>query len=164
MADTEISDAAAYILAHLWSTFTAPGVLNPPTKYMMAAGPEATQDIGDCCEGLLYVLCGESTPLVGSESIPGKIAWTQRFFAGVMRCMPTMDSNGNPPSEAEESAAAVLVLTDQKMLMRGIMEAAWSSPEFADGDLSDLTVTQTEPSGGCCGAVAVFTLVMIEDC
>lgn len=43
-----------------------------------------------------------------------------RFHAGVFRCLPTLDSSGQPPSAAEQTEATRIALGDQFAVLRGI--------------------------------------------
>lgn len=161
--DLEIYNALSAVMAKLYIDFTAPGVPNPPAKVQIQPGNEVVMDTDDCLCGSLYGLSFGSIPLEGSEQLDG-FAWHQTFAVGTLRCIPTLSNTGVPPTPAEEDAALKQILRDQARLMQSLNEFIRSQPLYADGDLSDVSVDQLPPSGGCGGTIAIFTLVLSEDC
>jgi hypothetical protein len=161
--DLEIYNALSLVMAKLWLDFTAVGVPNPPAKMNIQVGSEVVMDVDDCACGALYGLSLVSEPLEGSEQLDG-FAWHQTYAVGTLRCIPTLSNTGVPPTPAEEDAALKQILRDQARLMQSLNEFVRSQSFAADGDLSAVSVDQLPPSGGCGGTLAVFTLVLSEDC
>ena len=160
----ELYDATVAIKGALQSGFGAPGVLNPPAIFRVQVGSAAIPGMDDCCRGELTLLVGESTPFEGSEDLQGTMVWTQRYAAVLFRCQPTIDNMGNEPTPAEDDAALKQVLYDRQLIMRTLRTFFTSQPYFCDGDYTDITATQVQAEGGCCGTLVEFSVPIIEDC
>jgi len=108
-------------------------ISDPPQHCCYRVGTEVVHDAGPlvdlCCEGLAYVMLGETYPV--STGLDPDIArqstatcappmWGQKLRAGIVRCVPVSDPQtaADPPTCADWDAAAALNWEDSRALRR----------------------------------------------
>jgi hypothetical protein len=104
---------------------------NPPQHCCFRVGTEVAHDAGInvdlCCEGIAYVMLGDTFPSSGSfpeqdivRQADAKCpppTWAQVFKVGIIRCVPVGDGF-NPPSCTEWNEAALQNVADSIALRR----------------------------------------------
>jgi hypothetical protein len=107
---------------------------NPPQHCAFRVGIEAAADadlVSDlCCEGLAYIIPGDSWPTQifpnmditrQAETRCGIAGWVQEFRMGIMRCYPVAsDDQGDMPTDAQWNAAALQNLYDAESIRRAV--------------------------------------------
>lgn len=140
---------------------------NPPITGAYRVGSEVAHDLGQftdiCCEGLAYVAIGDTYP--SSTSFPDQDiirqantacippGWAQDIRMGIIRCVPTGDEQGNPPTNAEWNAAYVQNVYDSAALRKAACcLRSWviNGVDFWLGMSAVINrQTQINPQGGC---------------
>lgn len=141
---------------------------NPPLHCVPRVGTEVLYDMGQysdqCCEGLAYIMLGDT--YFSSDSFPdqdiirqvrGNCApptWGQNFKVGIVRCISAGQPDGEPPTDAEWTAAAIQNLYDaQSLRQAACCFRNWVMTQY--GTIYDgMSVvinrqTQANPAGGC---------------
>lgn len=115
---------------------------------------------GECSRGkcgMVYLnhlstFPSESFPNVGVDS-KCTVPLVHELELGVVRCMPTMDNDGDLPDPADITSAALGLFMDQ--------EALYSAIKCCDTVFRDLSVSRWSsigPQGGCVGGSWAFTV------
>lgn len=128
MADPMITNLAAAALSCLNTAVT--GSPNPPQNvcYRVEYEPphELTQWTDICCEGLAYVSMGDQ--FVSFASFPeadivrqaemrcSLPTWAVQLRLGIVRCIPTLGEDGEPPTCQEQADAFQQEIIDAKSL------------------------------------------------
>lgn len=141
---------------------------NPPQHCSARIGLEIPYDTGQfadqCCEGVAYIALGDmylSTDNFPDQDIIKQIrgscyvpTWAVEFKLGIIRCAPAGQADGEPPTDAQWTAAAYEGLLDAQALRRAACcFQAWVLGQT--GTLYDgMSVVinrqvQTTPQGGC---------------
>lgn len=105
-------------------TVAEQSLTDPPSRTFVGTGPGMAWD----CEQLT-VRTGESTPLyqpTGSACLHGMDV---DFHVQVIRCVPTVDDNGQPPSAAQLEEAGHLLNQDARELFDALQD--WDPPKPA---------------------------------
>lgn len=142
-------------------------MVGPPKHCAPRIGPEITYDMGQwtdyCCEGLAYLSLGDTW--VSDNSFPDQDIirqvrgncppgfWAQDFKFGIIRCSPTGKADGEPPTDADWTAAATQNLRDAQAL-RQVACCFRNFVTSATGMYVGMSVvinrqTQVTPNGGC---------------
>lgn len=143
------------------------GAPNPPGEMCFRVGMEVVHDLGQfvdlCCTGLGYVSMGDTYP--SSMSFPeadivrqassscGPPGWGQQIRMGIIRCAPTGDLNGEPPTCADWTDAFIQNAYDAGSLRRAsccFRQWIINSQGFYEG-MSVVIERQIQqsPAGGC---------------
>jgi len=154
---------------------------NPPQHCCYRVGTEVAHDAGpwvdQCCEGIAYVSLGNQSP---SNTFPetdnirqvqagcGPPSWAQVFRAGIIRCVPTGDEAGNPPTCDEWNAAGAQNIADAftlRQVMCCMREWVRTNEDLFLG-MGVLMGTQTQgnPLGGCVERSFDITIQFPNDC
>lgn len=128
LSDPMITNLAAAALNCLCTAVNA--LPNPPTHccYQLEYEPphSLTESTDICCEGLAYVSMGDQ--FISFASFPeadivrqanqrcALPAWAVQLRLGIIRCVPSLDDNGNPPTCDEENLAFQQEILDAKAL------------------------------------------------
>jgi hypothetical protein len=149
---------------------------NPPAHCAPRVGPEIAYDMGQytdyCCEGLAYISLGDTW--ASSASFPEQdivrqanavcppVTWAQDFKLGIIRCSPTGNENGEPPTDADWLAAAAQNLVDAQSLR--VAACCFRNFVIANTGLyTGMSVvinrqTQVTPNGGCVERYVTITV------
>lgn len=154
-------------------THAMPGA---PLHCAPRVGPEITYDMGQwtdyCCEGLAYISLGDTW--VSDNSFPDQDIirqvrgncppgfWAQDLKLGIIRCSPVGSEDGEPPTDADWTAAATQNLYDAQALRR----VACCIRDFvtsATGMYTGMSVVinrqvQVTPNGGCTERYVTITV------
>jgi hypothetical protein len=174
---------AAKALECLQASFPVSGYA--PGQFCFRVGTNVTYDIDQfqdlCCDGLGYVMLGETT--VSSASFPEQdivrqansvcapAAWAQSLTVGIIRCIPTvMDDEGSMPTCADwtlafyQNVADVLALREAACCLR-----SWFVNQT--GLLEGMSIvmqpqSQGAPQGGCVerSMTVTFQMPLCEPC
>jgi hypothetical protein len=142
---------------------------NPPGHIAPRVGTEVVYDLGQytdlCCEGLAYTLLGDTW--ISDSSFPdqdvirqihGSCApgsWAQDFKMGIVRCSPTGQPDGEPPTDADWLAAAEQNLIDAHALrlasccFRTYVVTTLQGTIFDGMSVVINRQVQANPQGGC---------------
>lgn len=141
---------------------------NKPALCVSRVGTEVPYDMGQftdlCCDGFTYIMLGDTYFSVDSfpdqdiiRQVQGSCyppAWAQVFKIGVVRCISAGQPDGEPPTEASWTEAAIQNLYDsQSLRIAACCFKAWMLEQ--NGQLEDgMSVvinrqTQGNPNGGC---------------
>lgn len=137
---------------------------NPPQHCCYRIGVEAAYDADLstdlCCEGLAYVIPGDSWPSVVFPNMDitrqanapcGIVSWVQEFKVGIIRCAPT-GTDTQMPTCAEWNAAALQNLYDAESLRRAVCcfrPTAYAIPEMLGLSIVVNRMQQNPVLGGC---------------
>lgn len=127
MADNRLVSIANHMLAEIVQRLTAAGIPVPTRRYIHAG--EIAHDFagGDCAEALVVSWGGSFQGQPGAESSgsPMKCAvpLSAGFTIALLRCVPTLNSHGDPPSADALQDAGVDILTDAMTLPAVIVDA-----------------------------------------
>jgi hypothetical protein len=152
---------------------------DPPEQCCLRIGTQVTHDadlITDlCCTGLAYVRLGNLFPTTAfpnpdttRQAITncGIVSWGVELVAGIIRCAPVGDENGNMPTCEDWTAAAVQNFYDAQSLRRMVCCFVTSvrTISLMEG-MSVIVGTQTQgdPLGGCVERSVNLT-VQIPNC
>jgi hypothetical protein len=138
-----------------------------PSHCAPRVGPEVAYDMGQysdlCCEGLAYISLGDTW--ASSASFPEQdivrqanavcppVTWAQDLRLGIIRCSPTGNANGEPPTDDDWTAAALQNLYDAQAL-RQVACCIRNYVVTNEGQYVGMSVvinrqTQGTPQGGC---------------
>lgn len=129
MSDTQIIPLATILLNCLQAAVEDNP--NPPASIAFRIGDQVIHDLGPdtdlCCSGLAYVSFGDVVPSsVFAQADTERQAsakcpfpsWAVQLRAGIVRCSPTGDEQGNPPTDDDWLSAFVTVADDSQALRR----------------------------------------------
>lgn len=121
----------------------------------------------ECCEGYLFlrvIQTNVTNPFPQPSETPTtcvRILGTQ-VEIGILRCAPMMDDNGNPPSDAVQSAFAYEMIVDKSILYNVLVNhnPDWAAYPLVIGSWNPLDI-----EGGCGGGTWSFWIdVTLCDC
>lgn len=179
-SDIYVSALAAQLLACLCEEIQ--NQPNPPALCCYRVGTEIAHDAGpwvdQCCEGIAYVSLGNTNP---SNTFPendiarqastngcGPPSWAQLFRVGIIRCVPTGDDAGNPPTCDDWNAAGAQNIVDAFTLrqVECCMRAWVKNNEglFLGMGVIMGAQTQGNPLGGCVERSFDITIQFPNDC
>lgn len=129
----------------------------PPARSFVSDGGSVPSD--ECCNGVAWVRVAQITP-TDADGNTFRFMWNAPtpvpghsilLEAGVLRCTPTLDELGNPPSPEEYTAAAQLVSSDRLALRLALLGDFPTNiiEEQADGQIPG--VWTPVDAGGCGG-------------
>jgi len=152
---------------------------NPPANCCFRAGlsPAGDADIYTdlCCEGLAYVMPGDSWPtaifpnmdITRQANAPcGIVSWVQEYRVGIMRCSPTGTDTEMPTCE-DWTAAAIQSLYDAESLRRAMCcfrPTAYLIPEMDGMSIVVNRLQQGDPLGGCIERWLTVQVQLPGDC
>lgn len=145
-----------------WVEATRGHLTNRVNRTLVMPGASVVED--DCCEGggqlhIRVISIVGVGALSNPNSQPCNPLYQVRVGLGTRRCAHTVDDNGVPPSPAEMTADALLLLQDRADLMEAIVCSI--APTFHDrNDIATLRIEDWLPSnilGGCMGTEITFT-------
>lgn len=87
------------------------------------------------------------------------------FEVTALRCAPTMDRNGHPPTCTQLQNAAQLLYQD-KFYMRAAVQCCLAELKNSNSleDYAISSTTEVGPRGGCVGATLSFNVSLIANC
>lgn len=165
-----VADPVPILMAKALECLAEAVQLNPgvPAHIAPRVGTEVVHDLGQindyCCEGLAYTMLGDT--YFSSDSFPEQDivrqiqgncappAWAQIITMGIVRCISAGQLDGEPPTDADWTTAAVQNMYDSQSLRR----AACCFRNWVNGNPPDLYIgmnvviqrqVQTNPNGGC---------------
>lgn len=141
-----------------------------PAFARTAVVPGGTSAWDDCCAGQLSVWVEGVFPTV---TFPAAVSRPNECFippsmavvmiAEVVRCAPTLDTNGAAPTTVELEAASAVQLADSMALYRGAL--CYVSGIVGDGDGALVgPMTFPGPAGGCMAAQIRVTVEADASC
>lgn len=179
-SDLYVSALAAQLLACLCAEIQ--NQPNPPKHCCYRVGTEVAHDAGpwvdQCCEGIAYVSLGTTSP---SSTFPdndiarqastngcGPPSWAQVFQVGIIRCVPTGDDTGNPPTCEEWNEAGTQNIIDA-FTLRQVECCMRDWIKNNEGLFLGMGVimgaqTQGNPLGGCVERSFTITIQFPNDC
>lgn len=100
---------------------------NPPARSFISDGVAPPGD--DCCAGIAWVRVATVIPTDGDGNAYRVMLnspagpWGHSIFleAGVLRCTPVLDEQGNPPPDCDYTAAALLAASDRQALRMALI-------------------------------------------
>lgn len=140
---------------------------NPPLHCAPRVGTEVVQDLGQfsdlCCEGLAYIMLGDTFLSTGSfpdqdiiQQIRGACApptWGQEIRLGIVRCISAGDDLGEPPTDDVWTAEAIQNLYDaQSLRQASCCLRNWVKSNEGLYNGMDVVINrqiQSNPQGGC---------------
>lgn len=165
VAEDPVYQVAAQALVCLQASYPVSGYA--PGAYCVRVGTNVTYDIDQyqdlCCDGLGYVLLGETIPSSTSfperdivrqaNSVCAPAAWAQIMTVGIIRCIPTAGPQGTMPSCDDWTLAHYQNIADIIALRRvACCLRSWfmSQTGLLEG-MSFVIQDQTQgaPQGGC---------------
>lgn len=164
--DSRLVSIANHIMAELVDRLSTAGISVPYRRYIHAG--EIAHDFAgeECVEALVISWGGSFQGQPGSETsgTPMKCAvpLSAGFTVALLRCVPILDTRGDPPSQAALQDSGVDILTDAMTLPAVIVDAQ------LDGDLVPIgcslvglgDVSPIGPQGGV-GGTTVNLLVSL---
>lgn len=153
---TRLYDLAAGVLAAVETTYQAEGIDLPERRYV-ADGPPAYD-----CEQVVVALV-RMYPGLPFQEDPGQPVLKMRLLRSVtlavhvVRCIPVLDNQGNPPTAAAIDASGANVLQDSWMLPWAMLEGH-RQQLFAPlcDTIGMRELTPAEPSGGFGGSILLL--------
>jgi hypothetical protein len=152
---------------------------NPPANCCFRIGQEAAGDADTftdlCCEGLAYVMPGDSWPsdifpnmdITRQANAPcGIVSWVQEYRLGIMRCAPT-GTDTTMPTCSEWNAAAIQNLYDAESIRRAaccFKPTAWQLPEMDGFSIVVNRLQQGAVQGGCVERWTTIQVQLPGDC
>lgn len=118
-------------------------ITDPPSRSFVGTGPAMAWD----CEQLT-VRTGESTPLYQPTNSTCMYGMDVDLHVQVIRCIPTVDDNGQPPSEAQLEEAGHMINQDARELFDGLQD--WTPP-LPGGHVRLVNWFPLGPEGGYAG-------------
>jgi hypothetical protein len=169
-SDNVIFDAAQSILDCVIEALDA-SVNQTPRRAYISIGEPAWDD---CCDGAgggqLVVWWANVYPSrafpdadVGPVNCHAPFTAVQ-FNVEIVRCAPSSDENGEPPSVAALMASAEETMADARAVWRGIV--CCLRTHDIDDNWASIIESQvpTGPEGGCVGSLTTFTVGLIDGC
>jgi hypothetical protein len=183
IASDPVYVVAAKALECLQTSYPVSGY--EPGQFCFRVGTNVTYDIDQfqdlCCDGLGYVMLGETT--VSSASFPEQdivrqansvcapASWAQSLTVGIIRCIPTvMDDEGSMPTCADwtlafyQNVADIMALREAACCLR-----SWFVNQT--GLLEGMSIvmqpqSQGAPQGGCVerSMTVTFQMPLCEPC
>lgn len=129
MSDTQVLSVAQKLLDCLRSAVEA----NPniPSHISFRIGDQVSHDYGptvdECCEGLAYVSMGTIIPSAASPTADverqasskcSPPSWVVTLKAGIVRCAPSGQDDGDPPTDVEWTDAFIQSVDDASALRK----------------------------------------------
>lgn len=115
-----------------------------------------------CCNGMVAVVPGRIYP---TRQFPAEDITPESIYCGslavwdlsvvVLRCAPTLDNQGNPPSPEALQASAVEALDDAQAVFRALQ--CWCGNYSESAIIRD--TAWVGPEGGCVGSI---TSLLVE--
>lgn len=175
--DTQVRVLAAHLLSCLNEAVS--GNPNPPASTCYRVEWEPPHDLGQfsdlCCDGLGYVAFGDVWPSSTSfpeqdivrqaDSVCPPPAWGIQLKAGIIRCVPTLGDNGDPPTCDEETNAFLQDLDDSQALRQ--VTCCFRSYFNSDPQWLGLSIVierQTKVVQGGCSDRSVIIDVQMMNC
>lgn len=131
----------------------------------LAPGSSVAWD--NCCEGggqlwlrvlEIYPTAGLSSPFPSRDSSqPGGCGVVQlavHLGLGIVRCTPTLDDHGNPPSGEAMTGSALEMVDDMRVLLEVVACAVKTLPGVANAKVGRWV--PQGPDGGCAGGEWTF--------
>lgn len=159
MAATDLADLADSILAAVEARHADAGIGLPNRRYTH------TGEVAYDCEQLVVTLTGVFAGLPASphnDPVNPVAPISASFEIHVVRCVPTLDQQGNPPSVDRLNASAQEIATDHYVLARGILTSARTG-EYGD-HCQAVTIDRVgpaDPQGGYGGTIATISVGIV---
>lgn len=122
-----------------------------------------TPSFDACCDtGQLYVVAtslfpaGESFPFPADGPVRCGAGLTSLFTVGIVRCAPTMNDRGDPPTCAVQAESAAQVYSDGMAVMTGLLCCLYEARQTLTGMVT--AQRYVGPSGGCVGSETTVAL------
>lgn len=130
-----------------------------PARYYLAPGPLAAWDGEHLAVSCTQVLPGTSDSSARAGGLPSRHAGSMQipravYEARILRCVPTVDDSGQPPSAAAIQAASEGILADLGLLLAGVYRFLGDSPQ---GVATAGQADPLGPEGGLSGYRVVVT-------
>lgn len=135
------------LLTHLWNSLSY-----KPGRALIAPGVEAVWD--DCCEGQLSVRLSGTRMVYSKDICP--IALEHTLEVELVRCVATLEDDGEAPSDTAVTADALQILKDMRELGCAISNYEPTDTAVHRTLLSEYTPTPLE--GGCGGGKWSLTM------
>jgi hypothetical protein len=130
-----------------------------PARRYLAPGPLAAWDGEHLAVSCTQVLPGASDSSARAGGNPSRQAGSMQMPRGVyeariLRCVPTVDDGGRPPTAEAIHAASVALLTDLGLLLQGVYRFLADSPQ---GVATAGQADSLGPEGGLAGYRVLIT-------
>jgi len=157
-----IWDLAGDVLAAIESGFASDDVSLPTRRYRTYGVPAI-----DCEELVVALEASLGTEGAVNQEVtepllakPGHAMRSVRFAVWLLRCHPTVQDDGNPPTVTAEEEAAELVMQDAQRLLNVIVAAQRAGDLPACGGLAFEQWTAITPNGGIGGGVLRLRMML----
>jgi hypothetical protein len=165
MSDTQVLPVAQMLLNCLRTSVEANP--NVPSHISFRIGDQVGHDFGpmvdECCEGLAYVSMGDVVPSVTAPAADverqaaakcSPPSWVVTLKAGIVRCAPAGQDDGDPPTDVEWTNAFIQSANDSQALRKAaccFRNCIVTSDDFNLLGMSVVIDAQTQGpvSGGC---------------
>ena len=155
---------AARLMATVLATYEKAGVELPERQYL-APGPLAAWDGPHLAVTLTGTLPGTSDTSARPGGLPGKGVGSMSipratYDARVLRCIPTLDDDGNAPTAEELTEATETLLRDLGLLLDAAY--AWAAKENPNVTVTVGQATPLGPEGQLAGYAVHCTASPIQ--
>lgn len=167
MADTRVKDVAHTILSFLEDELAMAGIDVPARSYVSAG--EVSHDFGgsNCADQLAVSWTGNFQGLPGQDNTNAPLRCavpvTATFAIALLRCVPTLDTRGNPPSPTQLSDSGNQIMTDGMTLARVIIDGHLEESILETGCtlLALGAIEPYGPQGGVGGSVVGLMVSLV---
>lgn len=138
----------------------AAGLTRPAGRVALYPGGEVAWDQCDC-DGQLWVRLTEMERAGDGDrnGTPcGPLLWKATLGVGVIRCVGTLDDQGNSPPTNRLNMDTLQMTQDMSDL--AVAMTCCLSPQLEESRLQMLTWNPLGPQGGCAGGEWVFTVLV----
>lgn len=158
MANLDLSTLAHDLLASVVGRLTAAGIVLPTRRYVWVGA------VAVDCEQVVVSYEQSFLGLPGlqdASAIQCSVLRSAQFAISIIRCVPSPDRSGTPPSVESLDAVATVMLTDALELMRQVV-TGYRDRDFSStcDSMSILNVVPVGPSGGY-GGVTMHVQVQV---
>lgn len=167
MDDMVIFDVAAMILACATVSLDDTTSAGAPARRYVAIGLPAHDD---CCEGQLTVsLVRHYTSMSFPTQDTVQVQCGMPYVAidlnvEIIRCAPTLDNLGRPPTIGEINASSQLVAIDALAVWNGVACCLQTRREVDDWASVMRETQYITPGGGCVGSRLFITVGLTKGC
>lgn len=131
----------------------------PVGRTAVYPGAEVAWD--DCCDGQLWMRIADLAPAGNQPVQPcGVLLWAATLGLGILRCVSTLDDQGNAPTPAELNADSVQMGVDRAELLATIQCGFVALAE----KITIVRWLPIGPGGGCAGGEWTFRALFTASC
>ena len=145
--------------------FGAAGVALPERRYLLAGNAAgAAWDDEQVTVSLNGVWPGPSAAQQSAQATAAHQAGTVLpravYEIRILRCWPTVDDSGEPPTPEAITQASMVLMRDAGLILTALY--AYAAADRGNGTMSVGEIQPLGPDGGLCGYAVVITLSPVE--